>query len=327
MTKVPREKIALLVFVALVAVSFVGLSGYLALGHSWNVAASTIDDATGDLEGYTVIVYPGTVDAELAARAAAEKEREEAEAAREEREGPEGRAGSESAFSAAREDGASDEGSDGAESLFEDVFGEPDVAGSAAGVSVDAAVSAGAADSVDPADLGDSAGLGEGADADGPAVSAALPDLFPTEASDDEAYAGGGELAGHAAADDEAAGLGAADSGSKGGAGASYSAANRPGPVSLEEVEEGYQDKGATVVLLDTLDAEKYAEGSIVKRGEHRFGVFSTDERTTKYHVRQMVAYFEKHEVDFIVAIAEDVCVLSIRSLGIPHQCFSDITT
>ena len=57
-----REKIALVFFCCLVILGFGGLIGYLALGHSWNVAASNIDDATGSMEGYTVIIYPGTID-------------------------------------------------------------------------------------------------------------------------------------------------------------------------------------------------------------------------------------------------------------------------
>ena len=29
-------------------------------GHSWNVAASNLDDTFGSMDGYTAIVYPGT---------------------------------------------------------------------------------------------------------------------------------------------------------------------------------------------------------------------------------------------------------------------------
>lgn len=62
MEKSLREKIALAVFLLLIVLSLIGLGWYILAGHSWNVAASTIDDTVGEMEGYTAIVYPGTVD-------------------------------------------------------------------------------------------------------------------------------------------------------------------------------------------------------------------------------------------------------------------------
>lgn len=54
-----REKVALAVFLVLVIGGFAGLASYLAVGHTWNVAASNIDDATGSMEGYTAIIFKG----------------------------------------------------------------------------------------------------------------------------------------------------------------------------------------------------------------------------------------------------------------------------
>lgn len=65
MQKSSREKIALLVFIALAVLGLCGLCWYLFAGHSWNVAASTIDDTVGEMDGYTVIVYEGTAAPEL----------------------------------------------------------------------------------------------------------------------------------------------------------------------------------------------------------------------------------------------------------------------
>ena len=62
MEKSFREKIALAVFLALIVLSSIGLGWYILAGHSWNVAASTIDDTVGEMEGYTAIVYPGTLE-------------------------------------------------------------------------------------------------------------------------------------------------------------------------------------------------------------------------------------------------------------------------
>lgn len=65
MTSHQREKIALIVFALLIVLSLFGLCWYLVAGHSWNVAASNIDDTFGEMDGYTAIVFPGTVDPAL----------------------------------------------------------------------------------------------------------------------------------------------------------------------------------------------------------------------------------------------------------------------
>lgn len=61
MEKSKREKIALVVFGLLVVLSLCGFGWYIVAGHSWNIAASTIDDTVGEMNGYTVIVYEGTL--------------------------------------------------------------------------------------------------------------------------------------------------------------------------------------------------------------------------------------------------------------------------
>ena len=60
MKALPRERIALVVFMACIALLFGGIVAYLFAGHSWNVAANHIDDAAGELEGYHVLLYEGT---------------------------------------------------------------------------------------------------------------------------------------------------------------------------------------------------------------------------------------------------------------------------
>lgn len=64
MSSTTREKIALLVFAALVILGLGALTWYLSVGKTWNVAAASIDDATGQMEGYVAILYEGTVIAE-----------------------------------------------------------------------------------------------------------------------------------------------------------------------------------------------------------------------------------------------------------------------
>ena len=70
MSERSREKIALLVFVALVVFGGCCLLGYIVAGHSWNVAASSLDDTFGSMDGYTTIVYAGTVEPQKAGGAA-----------------------------------------------------------------------------------------------------------------------------------------------------------------------------------------------------------------------------------------------------------------
>lgn len=67
MEKRTREKVALVVFLLLAFSIAVLLLSYFSTGRSWNVAASAVDDTMGRMEGYTALVYPGTVDPDDAA--------------------------------------------------------------------------------------------------------------------------------------------------------------------------------------------------------------------------------------------------------------------
>lgn len=55
-----RNRIALVLFVAIIALVIVGFGLYLVVGHQWNRAATSIDDAAGDMGGYTTILFEGT---------------------------------------------------------------------------------------------------------------------------------------------------------------------------------------------------------------------------------------------------------------------------
>lgn len=57
-----REKIALFVLMFLVIIfAGVGVSYVAHAGKTWNLAASVVDDTFGSMEGYSVIVYEGTI--------------------------------------------------------------------------------------------------------------------------------------------------------------------------------------------------------------------------------------------------------------------------
>lgn len=61
MDQTKRERIALLVFLALVLLCTILIATYIArAGKSWDDTATAIDDARGDLYYYTAVVYRGT---------------------------------------------------------------------------------------------------------------------------------------------------------------------------------------------------------------------------------------------------------------------------
>ena len=161
MSSQSREKIALVVFAALIVLSLFGLGWYLLAGHSWNVAASNIDDTFGSMEGYTAIVYAGT-------EAPAEKD-----------------AGKKSATASAN----------------------------------------------------------------------------------------------------------------------TSSGSSTKTLVTVDKTKDSYEEKGATVFSLDVEHPERYEEGTILKKGSHRFGVFSVSTPRPLKEIEKQVAYFSKYKVDFIVVI------------------------
>lgn len=228
-----REKIALAVFAALIVLSLLGLGWYLVAGHSWNVAASNIDDTFGSMDGYTAIVYAGTA-----------------------------------------------------------VPTPADETGSPAAKSARGAAKAGAADEKDPADVDPM-----------PSEDEDLP-----EADTPEAEAGAADEAGAGAeGPSEKAGGQGADAASDASAGMLGSSSSKGKPtVTVAEAQKSYEDKKATVFSLDTVDLGQYSEGTILKKGDHRFGVFSVTEPTTVRALEKQVAYFAEHKVDFIVAITPD---------------------
>lgn len=211
MSSSSREKIALAVFAALIAFSTCVLGWYLLAGHSWNVAASNIDDTFGSMEGYTTIVYAGTQDPALV---------EDAEAK-----------------NALAEGAISSEGE-----VLED-----------SASSVDSALSGSAA----------------------PDVSRTTD--APTSTSTE---------------------VRASD------AGAAISPEKEP--VAVEDVQASYEEKGATVFALDTENPGRYEEGTILKKGTHRFGVFSVEGPQSVRVLKKKVAYFTDQKVDFVVVITAD---------------------
>ncbi|MFR3091964.1 MAG: alcohol dehydrogenase [Eggerthella lenta] len=82
------------------------------------------------------------------------------------------------------------------------------------------------------------------------------------------------------------------------------SAKSKP-TVTVAEAQKSYEDKKATVFSLDTTDLEQYGEGIILKKGGHRFGVFSV---TAPPRCAPSISRLRtsSYKVDFIVAITPD---------------------
>ena len=79
-------------------------------------------------------------------------------------------------------------------------------------------------------------------------------------------------------------------------------------PVSPEEVQTNYEEKGATVLVLDTADPSEYSDGVILKRGSKRIGVFYVDVPLSEKAAEARVKYFRDCKVDLVV------CISSVRT-------------
>lgn len=257
MSYVSREKIALVVFVALIAISLFGLLGYLAIGHSWNVAASNIDDATGRMDGYTAIVFEGTVDPTLA--------KEDTDSAVENKQ----------LNSSGAKDANKQSGIDESE--------------------MPSAASGGSSANNDSASSGGTGASGVSGETGRSSTNNGLGTTGGSATNSDSEAANGLDALGESEESPD----------SSGGSGLSASAKKKI-PIDLLDVEESYLEKNATVFTLDTLNLGKYSEGTILRKGDHRFGVFSIDAKTTARFVTRMVEYFQAHEVDFIVVLTPD---------------------
>ena len=75
-------------------------------------------------------------------------------------------------------------------------------------------------------------------------------------------------------------------------------------PIIASDVVDEYRSKGADALELSVAESSQYASGKITTLGALRIGVFSTDDLMPASEVARMIAYFELHDVDVVVAIA-----------------------
>ena len=304
-----REKQALGVFLILIVLSTFGIAWYMVAGHSWNVAASSIDEKVGQMEGYTSIVYAGTLpvradaktlDSQNGSDAQVEDATGSADTAEKADEGVSGsRIASDSSSSSDAAASASSSSGGSAASSSEDesasVNGGSSSAGSSASSSTNSnksSSSKAASGSSKKAD--DLAGQTHNNEASGltsdvGSVAAPVPDTSEQDDSESDRTS------------DDATVLKAATV--RGGMDVAKSQ-----PVAPEQVQANYEEKGATVLVLDTADPSLYSDGVILKRGSKRIGVFSVDVPLSEKAAEARVKYFRDCKVDLVV------CISSVRT-------------
>ena len=299
-----REKQALGVFLLLIVLSTFGIAWYMVAGHSWNVAASSIDEKVGQMEGYTSIVYAGTLPVQADAKTLDSQNGSDAQL--------EDGVGSADAAEKADE-GASGSGSTSASPTSSDAAASASSSGgSVASSSADenASVSGGSSStgSSNPSSKSSSskAASGQtkssdsiavqthndeasGLTSDVGSVAAPVPDTSEQDNSESDRTS------------DNATVLKAATV--RGGMDVAKSQ-----PVAPEQVQANYEEKGATVLVLDTADPSQYSDGVILKRGSKRIGVFSVDVPLSEKAAEARVKYFRDCKVDLVV------CISSVRT-------------
>ena len=300
MEKTSREKIALIVFLILAIGMGCILFGYVFAGHSWNVTASNIDDAFGNMEGYTAIVYEGTIEEEESA------------------------AQSPAPATSAANGSASSKNAGDAESLLGDSKAGDGQAPASSSSSSDG--NQAAASSSENSQASSAAASSSDKQIASSQGGSSVNSASPTSAS---AQFTGSVDQGVSTASEPAAAEGSTSEGVVGEstAGEGVSATASPGgtlnsrassaaplaghkkekePVALSDVDELYQAKGANVISLHTADPSAYEEGTILKRGGKRYGIFSVTREYSRILIDEKVKYFTDQKVDYVIALCPE---------------------
>lgn len=186
-----RERIALCVFACLLLVGGIALFSYINAGHGLNVAATSIDDMTGDMTGYGVILFEGTV---------------------------------------APDDDSDADDEEGVSGILSGIFGGQEQEGQAPEGSASSSSSSFGGSSSSGASSSGSASSDEGS---------------------------------------------SASSGASSSQGLARKSATKVDPVTLDEAEQVYRDKGASVITIDSGDLDSYSSGRIIIQGGRSYGIFS----------------------------------------------------
>ena len=302
MEKTSREKIALIVFLVLAIGTGCILFGYVFAGHSWNVTASNIDDAFGNMEGYTAIVYEGTIEEEesaaqstASAASAANGSASSKNAGDAESLPGDSKAGDGQAPASSSSSSSSSDGNQAA------AFSSKNSQASSAASSSDKQVASSRATSSENSASPTSASAQDNGSVDQGVSTASEP--AAAEGSASEGVVG-----------ESAAGEGVSATVSPGGTLDSQASSAAPlaghkkekEPVALSDVDALYQDKGANVISLHTADPSAYEEGTILKRGGKRYGIFSVTREYSRILIDEKVKYFTDQKVDYVIALCPE---------------------
>ena len=309
MEKTSREKIALIVFLILaIGMGFI-LFGYVFAGHSWNVTASNIDDAFGNMDGYTAIVYEGTIEEEesvaqstnSAASAANSKDAGGTGALPADSKAGDGQASSSDGNQASSSDGNQASSSDGNQASSSDgnqasaSSSESGQASPAASSSNKQAASSNASSNENSASS-NSASAQENGSANQGVSTASEPVAAQASASESVAGEGASATVSPDGTSDSQASSAAPLAGHK----------KEKEPVALSDVDELYQAKGANVLSLSTGNIATYEEGTILKRGGKRYGIFSVTHECSRILIDEKVKYFTDQKVDYVIALCPE---------------------
>ena len=298
MSSPSREIAALVVFVLLVVMSACGLGWYIFAGHSWNVAASNIDDTFGSMSGYTAIVYEGTVDPEEAASAAKNQRALSGSSSVGSAPGTSTLNESSEGSPAANGQSSDDANASRKESTESDAVSASDSQGAQEEVAGRSAASP-ATDEGSKGDVGGGepssssssssasspSSLSSSASTSGGSIEPAQPSASSGDSTDTGSPS---EAEGSATTDGDAGG------------------SSQKSPVSLDDVSASYVEKDASVLQLDTKNIDRYSEGSVIYRGGRRFGVFSVTKQLSPTALKAQIDYFKKLKVDSVIAITSD---------------------
>lgn len=271
MASTTREKLALLVFGLLILLGLAGVGWYLVVGHSWNVAASKIDDSVGQMEGYTAIVYSGTTAPKATASSIVKNQASSSQ-----------QGSSQSAESQSVSAPASSHGGSAYESSE---------------VNKDAATGS-------TSDVGSVAASVIASQAQGSAASQSSSSRSDGEDSKDPSSEGS-ESAVTDAVEESSVESSAVSSSVEADEATSepFSSKGSSSTVDPDDVSASYKDKKSSVLTLDTVTGEAYREGSIVKRGTKRIGIISIDAPVTALSANTILQPFVDSKVDMVICV------------------------
>ena len=92
--------------------------------------------------------------------------------------------------------------------------------------------------------------------------------------------------------------------------------ANAEADDQLNTAIDVYLDKGAVVFTLDATDLDRYSEPFVVAKNGIRMGFLSAGNSELRSAIRKDIQYLSEQDVDYIVALTDDVTLPSLAEDG-----------